>query len=143
MRRFVKSFTNGARRSGRRAVVEQDGFSVVEELVAMAVVGFGLALLIAMISTGTKGVAATVDRVTAEGLARSQMEAIKADGFASAYATLTPPAGYVIDVAVDYWDTGGSGFVGSDTGSGWQKVTVSVSRGGTPILDLQGYKVNR
>jgi Tfp pilus assembly protein PilV len=136
---FVKSFTIPYLRRLR----QQSGFSLVEELVSLAVVSLGLVVLLGMISTGTKGVTTTVDRVTAEGLARSQLEQIKADAYASAYTTLTPPAGYAVNVAVDYWDTVGSVFLASDTGSGLQRITVSVTHNGSPVLSLEDYKVDR
>jgi type II secretory pathway pseudopilin PulG len=136
---FVKNFT----KQNAQTLFDQAGFSLVEELVSLAVVSLGLVLLLAIIGTGTRGVTTTVDRVASEGLARSQLEQIKADAFASAYATLTPPTGYAISVAVDYWDPGGSGFLASDTGSGLQKITVSVSHGGSPVLTVEDYKADR
>lgn len=136
---FVKNFTS----PWRERMADERAFSLVEELVSLAVVSLGLVLLIAMIGTGTKGVTTTVDRVTAEGLARSQLEQVKADPYAAAYATLTPPSRYAINVAVDYWDTGGGGFVGLDTGSGLQRITVSVTHDGSPVLNLEDYKVDR
>jgi type II secretory pathway pseudopilin PulG len=139
MKAIVKSFTN--RKGGD--LPNQGGFSLVEELVSLGVVSLGLVLLIGMISTGAKGVTTTVDRVTGEGLARSQLEQVKADAYGAAYPTLTPPTGYAISLAVAYWDTGGGGYVASDTGSGLQRITVSVSHGGSPVLSLEDYKVDR
>lgn len=136
---LVKDFTNRLRDS----LLADAGFSLVEELVSLGVVAVGLAMLIAMISTGTKGVTATVNHTLAEGLARSQVEEIKADAYAASYTPLTPPTGYSVTVGVGYWDTGGSGFVGSDTGSGLQKITVTVFRDGTQVLSLEDYKVDR
>jgi competence protein ComGC len=138
MRRFVKFITKHL--GGLNA---EGGFSLVEELVSLSVVALGLVMLIAMISTGAKGVSSTANRVTGEALARSQMESIKDDAYGGSYATLSPPSGYAIGVTVAYWDSGGAGFVGYDTGSGLQKVTVAVSHAGSPIISLEDYKVDR
>jgi len=139
MDHFVKNVTNG----WRRLVADERAFSLVEELVSLAVVSLGLVLLIAMISTGTKGVTTTVDRVTAEGLARSQLEQVKADAYGPLYATLTTPPEYTVGLTIAYWDEGTSSFVATDTGSGLQKITVTISRGASQILQVEDYKVNR
>jgi type II secretory pathway pseudopilin PulG len=139
MARLVKSFT----KSLRKVRQGEWGFSLVEELVSLSIVALGLVMLISMISTGAKGVTATVDRATGEALARSQIESIKSDSYAGSYAALTPPSGYAIAISIAYWDTGSGGFVAYDTGSGLQKITVSVTRQTTPILSLEDYKVDR
>jgi type II secretory pathway pseudopilin PulG len=124
-------------------MTDERAFSLVEELVSLAVVSLGLVLLIAMISTGTKGVTTTVDRVTAEGLARSQLEQVKADTYGASYATLSAPSDYSIGLTIAYWNSGTSSFESSDTGSGLQKITVTISRASSQILQVEDYKVNR
>jgi Tfp pilus assembly protein PilV len=136
---FVKSFTIAYLRRLR----QQSGFSLVEELVSLAVVSLGLVVLLGMISTGTKGVTTTVDRVTAEGLARSQLEQVKSDPYAATYAALAPASDYTLALAVEYWDPGTSTFVSTNTGSGLQRITVTLSRASSQILQLEDYKGNR
>lgn len=139
MEQFVRSFTN----SWRKGMADEGAFSLVEELVSLAVVSLGLVLLVATIGTGTKGVTTTVERVTAEGLARSQLEQVKDEPYAPSYATLPAPPDYTIGLTIAYWDSGASSFVSSDTGSGLQKITVTVSRASSQILQVEDYKVNR
>lgn len=137
-RPFVRKIT-----SFRGRWLDDKGFSLVEELVSLAVVSMGLILLVAMISTGSKGVASSVDHVTAEGLARSQIEQIKADAYGGSYSPVSAPAGYSIDTTISYWDPNTSSFIASDTGSGLQRITVAISRGSNTILQVEDYKVNR
>jgi len=139
MDRFVKNVTN----LWHRWIADERAFSLVEELVSLTVVSLGLVLLLAMIGTGTKGVTTTVDRVTAEGLARSQLEQVKADAYGPSYATLTAPPEYTVGLTIAYWDAGTSSFVASDTGTGMQKITVTISRGASQVLQVEDYKVNR
>ena len=81
----------------RRALDGQEGVGLVEVLVAVAILGLTLVVLLAAISTGSVGVATTEERVTAENLARSQLEYTKSQPYVAvpaSYATVTPPAGY-------------------------------------------------
>lgn len=103
----------------------------------------GLILLVAILSTGSKGVASSVDHVTAEGLARSQLEQIKGDAYNGTYSTIPAPIGYSIDISIAYWDPTLNSFVATDTGSGLQRITVGISRGSNTILQVEDYKVNR
>lgn len=137
-RSFVRNITNI-----QCEWFDDRGFSLVEELVSLAIVSMGLIMLVAMISTGSKGVASSVDHVTAEGLARSQIEQIKGASYSGTYSPVSAPTGYSIDITVDYWDSGLGSFVSSDTGSGLQRITVGISRGSNTILQVQDYKVNR
>jgi len=59
----------------RRAVADgQQGVGLVEVLVAVAILGATLVVFLAAVSTGSIGVATSEERVTAENLARSQLE---------------------------------------------------------------------
>jgi type II secretory pathway pseudopilin PulG len=144
MRRLVKFFTKQASRLG----AEETGFSLVEELVAVGVLGIGLTLLIGMLSTGAAGVTTTQDRVTAEGLARSQLEAIKAASYRAnpttvPYPTVAAPPPYSVTTSVEYWSAPGGAFTTTVRNDGMQRVTVAVHRGPALILQIQDYKVNR
>lgn len=112
----------------------ETGQSLVEELVAVAIVSLGLVILIAVLSTGSMGVRTTNDRVTAENLARSQLELIKEADYSpdpTAYPTVTPVPGYTVTVEAEL------------LGNGLQKLTISVSGGKGALLQLEGYKVDR
>jgi type II secretory pathway pseudopilin PulG len=132
----------------RRLTSDQAGFTLVEELVAIGLVGAGLVLVVVMIGTGTAGVTAQRDQVLAHSLARAQIELIKdatyqTDPGASPYPTVSVPAGYSLGINVAFWDEGSGTFVASPNGSGLQRVTVSVSRSGDLLATLQDLKADR
>jgi Tfp pilus assembly protein PilV len=125
-------------RGGWRVVVGgQDGVGLVETLVAVAILGVTLVTLLAAISTGSIGIATTEERVTAENLARSQLEYAKSQSYLTApasYATVTPPAGYAVSADATSIPEGDSSV---------QMVTVTVTRDGDTLLTTEGYKVDR
>lgn len=144
MRPFVKFRTN----ERTLGLTNQQGFSLVEELVALSVVSLGLVLLVAMIGTGTKGVTSTIDKVTAEDLARSQLELVKGSTYhanptSAPYPTAAAPTPYAVGMTIQYWTAPSGPFTSSVRNDGMQKITVTVTRNGTQILQLEDYKVNR
>ena len=126
----------------------EEGQSLVEVLVAIAITGLCLVIVIAGLSTGSMGVRTAGDRVTAENLARSQLELIKdavysPDPTASPYPTVSPMPGYSVAVGIEYWIAPSGPFTSAVRNDGLQKVTVSVSGVGGTLLALEGYKVDR
>jgi len=123
---------------GWRVVVGgQDGVGLVETLVAVAILGVTLVTLLAAISTGSIGVATTEERVTAENLARSQLEYAKSQSYLTtpaSYATVTPPVGYTLSAEATSIPEGDSSI---------QKITVTVTRDGDILLIVEDYKVDR
>jgi type II secretory pathway pseudopilin PulG len=120
------------------AVVDgQTGVGLVETLIAVAILGVTLVMLLAAISTGSRGVAITEERVTAENLARSQLEYAKSEPYLTppaSYATVTPPAGYTVSAGATSIPEGDSSI---------QKITVTVTRDGVTLLTVEDYKVDR
>jgi Tfp pilus assembly protein PilV len=136
------------RRNLGALATESAGFSLVEELVALAVIALGVMLLIAMISTGAFGVTAQTDHMVAEALARSQLERVKdapysVDPTAVPYPNEPASPPYAVSVQVEYWDVGLSDFSPTMTGSGSQRVTATVTRDGQTVLSLADVKVDR
>jgi hypothetical protein len=114
----------------------EGGQSLVEELVAVALVSLALVILIAALSTGSMGVRTTNDRVMAENLAQSQMELIKDAAYSSdptAYPTVVPVPAYAVTVEAEVLDIGLQVVT----------VTVSLSGSGKDLLQLEGYKADR
>ncbi len=125
--------------AGLRRVVAggQEGVGLVETLVAVAILGVTLVTLLAAISTGSIGVATTEERVTAENLARSQLEYTKSQPYLTApasYPTVTPPAGYAVSAEA-------TSIPGGD--SSIQKITVTVTRGSETLITVEDFKVDR
>jgi len=140
----------------------EKGFTLIEVLVALAILatvgtGFLMALTIA-----SKAIIIADERTTAESLARSQMEYVKnldyidySDpdrGEPYYYDEITPSdSNYSIDFTVvpfnpatdpyTWYIPDGNGV--SDQDLGIQKITVTVSYLGDPVLTLEDYKVER
>lgn len=115
----------------------QEGVGLVETLIAVAILGVTLVALLAAISTGSIGVATTEKRVTAENLARSQLEYTKSQPYQAApasYVTVTPPAGYAVSAEA-------TSIPGGD--SSIQQITVIVTRGAETLLTVEDFKVDR
>ena len=126
----------------------EKGATLVEELMTVAIIGLGLVILVAMITTGVVGVRNVDDRVLAESLARSQLEIIKdaayeVDPGTSPYPAAAPISGYTITVSVEYWNAGSGSFTPTQRNDGLQKISVIVSTGGTNIVQTAAYKVDR
>ncbi len=115
----------------------QQGLGLVETLVAVAILGTSVAAFVAGLSAGTIAVNEHDGEAIARGLAQSQLEYAKSYGFdpgAATYPLLPGPEGYSVAVGV-------SAAPGGD--ANLQKITVTVTRTGDPVITLEGYKVNR
>ena len=117
--------------------IRQRGVSLMEAAVAVLLLGGCVVTLVMGVSSGALGVHADSREVTAQGLARTQMEMIKNyafDATGASYLAVTTPAGYTVAVSVAPVP---------EAGPDIQKVTATVSTGGETVLTLQDYKVNR
>ncbi|MFC1967502.1 hypothetical protein ACFLV2_02570 [Chloroflexota bacterium] len=116
---------------------EESGLGLVETLMAVAILGTAIVAFVTALSTGSIAVGQNEEQTVAQGLARSQLEYTKSypyDVNAITYPTVTPRAGYAVAVAV-------GPVPGTDTDM--QKITVTVSREGQDILNVENYKMNR
>lgn len=129
-------------------VSEERGVTLVEELVTVAVIGLGIVILVAMITTGAVGVRKIDDRVKAETLARSQLELIKdadyqPDPTAIPYPPVSPPPDYSVTVNIEYWNASTESFSPTVRDDGLQRITVSVTSDGEGLVQIEEYKVDR
>ena len=123
------------------------GYSFIEALVTLGIVGSAFMILMSVFSPSSQGVAFVQHRSTAESLAANQLEAIKGAAY-SANPTVVPyPAvpsedDYVIQVEVRHWDVCGGSFVQEvpEEDYGLQLITVQVTRPDQDPFELQGYK---
>jgi prepilin-type N-terminal cleavage/methylation domain-containing protein len=116
---------------------EQRGISLVEVLVAMAIFGACAATFIGGLSAGSISTNMHGEEVVARNLAQSQMENIKAAVYSSSgagYSAIVAPSDYAISISAN-------SSIYSDNNI--QKLTVTVSHGGSQVLTLEDYKVNR
>ena len=124
------------------------GATLVEELVTIAIIGMGIVVLVAMITTGALGVRQVDDNVRADSLARSQLELIKdapyeADPISSPYPSVAAIPGYTVTVGVEYWNSIAGDFQLASPDEGLQKITVTVTAGSSQTAQISDFKVDR
>lgn len=112
------------------------GFSLIEVVIALLLLGIIGVALLSGLATASKAIYIADERATAESLARSQMEYVKKQPYATSY---TAP------IDAEYTDAGYSAVIADrflqDTNI--QEITVTVSHHGNVIITLENYKVNR
>jgi len=121
----------------RRYFRSELGLGLIDALVALAILGTASAAFVAAIGTSSIMAGDVKVDMTAESLARSQLEYVKAlpfDKNANDYPSITTPDGYSISTDVD-------DVPGADKDI--QIVTVTVSRSGETLLVVEEYKLNR
>ncbi len=123
---------NISERSGEK------GASLVESLIALAILAIAVTAFLAAFSSGSLAVGRADKRVTAENLARNQLEFAKSQTYVVApvsYNVISPlPAGYSIS-------SDATSITGRD--QNLQRVTVTVERDGKVLLVLEDFKLNR
>ena len=113
----------------------ETGASLVEILVAVAIVSLSLVVLIAALSTAAFAVRTSHRLTTATNLATAQLESVKADAYADvaagAHTAVSAPSGYTVAVGC------------SEVVTGLLQVTVTVSYQGETLVAVSNYKVDR
>jgi len=131
----------------------QKGFTLIEQIITVAIMAMVLVAGVAALSTGALGLNVTVSRNQAMNLAQEQMECIKGAAYQLNYDTpsLCPDgkdsAGYVTTTTT----TGVVPNISEADPNLWlttcpcdvQLVLVSISRGTNTIMEIQDLKVNR
>ncbi|OGO04294.1 MAG: hypothetical protein A2Y73_00175 [Chloroflexi bacterium RBG_13_56_8] len=137
--------------AGRGKNLNQRGATLLGELLALAIVGGALFILLTGLSTSSRGVAVEEQHVTAENYARKQIEAIKAVPYQAnptvvPYPTIEVEENYEVEVQVTYWLSPTGPFVPVvQPASGLQNIQVQVFAEGEsqPTFILDTYKVDR
>jgi hypothetical protein len=131
---------------------DQRGSTFVSELLALAIVGATLMILLGGLGVGSRGVLAVERRVSAEHYAREQMDAIKEapyspDPPASPYPTIETTDAYELTVTVEGWNPLTERFEPFPLDdSGLQRVEVAVYvtlNPERPVFVLEDYKGDR
>lgn len=141
------------------AFADERGDSLIEVLVALAIVAIVITTFLAALSTGAFGVATVHERVTAENLARAQLEYIKNYTYTvgaivddpnpdeNDYPIIEHPEEYPISMDISYWDSSEEKFTSllsvDDICCGMQWITITVSHGGEPVFRAIDYKLSR
>jgi type II secretory pathway pseudopilin PulG len=113
------------------------GITLVESLVAIAILGGGILTLVLAMSSGALAVRENDRQSIAQGLARAQLEYTKSYAFnpsATTYPAVSAPEGYAVAVVVAPVP---------GTNSNIQKITANVTRDGAVVITAEDYKVNR
>jgi Tfp pilus assembly protein PilV len=115
----------------------EQGVTLVESLVAIAILGGGVLTMILTMSGGVLAIQENDQQAIAQGLARTQLEYTKSYPFerhATTYPAISTPDGYSSAVSVAEVPGGDSEI---------QKITANIMRDGAVILIAEDYKVNR
>lgn len=123
----------------------QQGLTLVEVLLALGIVAAIAITFLLSTSTSSKAVIISQENVTAESLAKSQMEAVKQweydhvnnppDYTAAKLADI--PAGYDIDIEAERMDPQNNGTSNDD---GLQKIILTITYDEDTVFTLEGYK---
>jgi len=152
-------------------IKNERGFSIVEVLVALALLGIIAIAFLGAMATASKAIFIADERTTAESLARSQMEYVKSQDYITAaiydpgpppiggevtydkIADAEIPDGYIIcsvnrasDTVEDIiygvpWDSQNN--LPVDTDAGLQRIKLIIKHHGKEVITLEGYKVDR
>ena len=109
------------------------GSSLVEILVAVAIIALTLTVLITALSTGALAVRNANRLTTANNLSASQLEVVKGADYdpGGGYDIIPAPEGYSVLTSADVITTG------------LQQVTVTVSYEGETLMIISNHKVDR
>jgi type II secretory pathway pseudopilin PulG len=118
----------------RRLNGREDGFLLIEALIALALIGILAVTFSSAFGTGSDTLTMTDERETAKNLAESQMEYVYNQPFASSYSP-APVSSEYPDYSVDI-TTGG--IISRD--SSIQRITVIVKHHGEEVWQLEGNK---
>jgi type II secretory pathway pseudopilin PulG len=115
------------------------GLTLIEAVVALAILGMAAVIFLGGLSIASKATIISQERVTAENLAKSQVEQLKNENYRPFgnyleinISTELQNQGYAIDlVEVE------------QIADGLQKITIAVSRNGEEIFEIEAYKLER
>jgi prepilin-type N-terminal cleavage/methylation domain-containing protein len=117
-----------------RSPKPEKAFSLIEVLIATAILGIFVVVLISGLSTSSKALIVNDSRQTAKNVAESQMEFVKKAPYAFSYSLPT--------AADPYYTSTVNVSTLSGKGANIQKITIDVMHAGTLYYSLEGYKVN-
>ena len=133
----------------KKLMSNESGVTLLETLVALAILGFVAVAFLGGLTTATRATIIADEQATAESLARSEIEHVKSQGYIEdpapgAYTSVTPlDTSYIIYPTATPIDPDTGEDLPSGEDNGIQKITVTVERNGDPIITVESYKVDR
>lgn len=125
---------------------DQRGGSLVESLVASALLGIALAVVMGSFATFAIGGSEARQVAVAQAVARAQATRLKAAPYAPAgdySAYFEPlPTGLSRSLTTDWWD-GSASWVGTPNANGLQRLTLTIRSDGKPVATLELVKADR
>jgi len=126
-----------------RLIRRQKGFTLIEVLVAVGILGFIGAGIAMALDTNYKSVAVLDQKTTGMNLAITHIEFIRETEFAQDYssvvASIVLPSQYESSINLEYSDDGDD-WTETYSGQTLQRIIVSISQGGSPIYSMCTYK---
>lgn len=122
---------------------QQGGFTLLEVLVAVGILGVVATGFLTALNTNARATRGFEEQTVAANLASSYLETIKDSDYAADYtvavAGITNPFQYDVNIDIKFSSDG----INWDAPSGTlQKITVSVSREGRPVLSLCTFRTD-
>ncbi len=125
------------------------GIALTEALVTLGITSIVTVAFLFSMSTTSKAVLVSQQQVTAENLAKSQLEYIRSQQYDEVnnppeYAEIPAgdiPENYTIAISTERLDPGETGSLNED--HGLQKITVIVNYDGAQAFHLEGYRMKR
>ena len=122
----------------RPTLSSENGASLAETLISVAIVAIAITTFLAAFSTGSLAVRKADKRVTAETLARSQMEYTKSQAYVAA------PASYdIISPLPESYSITADATSISGRDANIQRINVTIRHGEEVLLTLEDFKLNR
>lgn len=120
---------------------KQRGFTILEMIVAIAIIGVTSVTFLRGFSTASIGTALFDERETGKNMAESLMEYIRTQNYAANYTLNSTMNSTYSDAYPGYtWNITVNNVMARD--GNIQKITVNVGRNNKELFRLQGYKVN-
>ena len=121
----------------------QKGFTLIEALIAVAILGFIGVTLISAINTNYRSVAVIDQKTTGMNFAITHIEFIREAEFAQDYssvvASIVLPSQYESNIHLEY-SSNGDDWTETYDNQTLQRIIVSISQGGKPIYSMCTYK---
>jgi len=128
----------------------EDGVSLIETLIALALLGLIAAAFLGGLATAAKATFIADEQATSESLARSEIEYVKNQSYINyvdpehgSYGLITTPTNYTVVITATPIDPSTGQPLSSGQDQGMQRITVTVKHSGKSVLTVADYKVNR